>query len=137
MTTLHLTLPILSADNAATALNTPLEAVSAPVSQSGFFTPIEFGRPSILLATVDQWPGSAQPYNSLRAKSASGLRAVLKYLAASQQGVNSTNLEGAVMAATIRSNIPLSFRLAAYRGLRRIVGPVLAHRVAFGLGGAV
>ena len=27
--------------------------------------------------------------------------------------------------------LPLSFRLAAYRGLRRFAGPVLAHRLAF------
>ena len=64
-------------------LNTPLEAVSAPVSLSGFFTSIGF-----------QWSGSAQSYNTLRGKAASGLRAVLKYLTAPQQGGFSTNLEG-------------------------------------------
>ncbi len=64
-------------------LNTPLEAVSAPVSLRGFFATIGF-----------LWSGSAQLYNSLRAKSASGLRAVLKYPAAPQQGELSTNLEG-------------------------------------------
>lgn len=66
-----------------TVLNTPQLADSAPVSQSGFFTPIGF-----------QWSGSAQPYNSLRAKSASGLTAVLKYLTTPQQGGFSTNQLG-------------------------------------------
>lgn len=64
-------------------LNTPLEAVSAPVSLRGFFASIGF-----------LWSGSAQLYNSLRAKSASGLLAVLKYPTAPQQGELSTNLEG-------------------------------------------
>ena len=61
-------------------LNTPLLAVSAPVSHSGFFTSIGF-----------QWSGSAQSYNTLRGKAASGLCAVLKYLTAPQQGGFSTN----------------------------------------------
>lgn len=65
-------------------LNTPLLAVAPPVSPWGFFTSIGF-----------QWPGSAQLCNSLRVKSASRLRAVLKYLAAPQQGVISTILLGA------------------------------------------
>ena len=65
-------------------LNTPLEAVSAPVSLRGFFASIGFFL----------WSGSAQLYNSLRAKSASGLLAVLKYPTAPQQGELSTNLEG-------------------------------------------
>lgn len=54
-----------------TVLNTPLEADSpAPVSR-GFFTSI-----------VRQWPGSEQCNKSFRAKAASRLRAVFKYLAA-------------------------------------------------------
>lgn len=64
-------------------LNTPLSAVAAPVSHSGFFTSIGF-----------QWSGSAQSYNTLRGKAASGLIAVLKYLTAPQQGDFSTNLSG-------------------------------------------
>ena len=64
-------------------LNTPHKAVAAPVSLSGFFVSIGF-----------QWSGSAQSYNTLRGKAASGLRAVLKYLTAPQQGGFSTNLEG-------------------------------------------
>ena len=67
----------------ATVLNTPLEAVTAPVSLSGFFTSIGF-----------LWSGSAQSYNTLWGKAASGLRAVLKYLTTPQQGGFSTNLEG-------------------------------------------
>ena len=64
-------------------LNTPLLAVAAPVSHSGFFTSIGF-----------LWSGSAQSYNTLRGKAASGLIAVLKYLATPQQGVISTNRLG-------------------------------------------
>ena len=64
-------------------LNTPLSAVAAPVSHSGFFTSIGF-----------LWSGSAQLYNSLRAKTASGLTAVLKYLTTPQQGGFSTNQLG-------------------------------------------
>ena len=64
-------------------LNTPHVAVSAPVSLSGFFTPIGF-----------QWSGSAQSYNTLRGKAASGLHAVLKYLTTPQQGGFSTKLLG-------------------------------------------
>lgn len=130
----------------ATVLNTPQIAVSAPVSQSGFFTSIVFCRADFASTASAQWPGSAQPYNSPRAKSASGLSAVLKYLAAPQQGVISTNQIGAIMAITLKpchagtERKPrlssLAFRLAAYRGLRHIIGPVLAHRIAFGLGGA-
>ena len=129
-----------------TVLNTPRLAVSAPVSQSGFFTSIGFCRADFASTASAQWPGSAQPYNSPRAKSASRLHAVLKYLAAPQQGVISTNHVGAIMAITIKpchagtERKPrlssLAFRLAAYRGLRHITGPVLAHRIAFGLGGA-
>lgn len=127
-------------------LNTPQLAVSAPVSQSGFFTPIGFCRADFASTATAQWPGSAQPYNSLRAKSASRLTAVLKYLAAPQQGVISTNQLGAIMAITLKPChagterkqrlSSLAFRLAAYRGLRHIAGPVLAYRIAFGLGGA-
>lgn len=130
----------------ATVLNTPQVAVSGPVSQTGFFTSIGFCRADFASTASAQWPGSAQPYNSLRAKSASGLSAVLKYLAAPQQGVISTNHVGAIMAITLKpchagtERKPrlssLAFRLAAYRGLRHITGPVLAHRIAFGLGGA-
>lgn len=69
--------------DACTVLNTPQLAVSAPVSLSGFFAPIVF-----------LWSGSAQLYNSLRAKTASGLTAVLKYLTAPQQGDFSTNQLG-------------------------------------------
>jgi hypothetical protein len=105
-------------------LNTPRLAVSAPVSHSGFFTSIGF-----------QWPGSAQLYNSLRAKTASRLSAVLKYLAALQQGVISTNRLGAIMATTIthgagkrQSNIT---NLAVYGVLRHVFGPLLAWRLAF------
>ena len=64
-------------------LNTPRLAVAAPVSLSGFFTSIGF-----------QWSGSAQSYNTLRGKAASGLIAVLKYLTAPQQGGFSTNHKG-------------------------------------------
>lgn len=130
----------------ATVLNTPQVAVSGPVSQTGFFTSIGFCRADFASTASAQWPGSAQLYNSLRAKSASRLLAVLKYLAAPQQGVISTNQVGAIMAITIKpchagtERKPrlssLAFRLAAYRGLRHITGPVLAHRIAFGLGGA-
>ncbi len=48
-------------------LNTPLSAVAAPVSLRGFFAPIVFSM-----------AGSAQSYNTLRGKAASGLIAVLK-----------------------------------------------------------
>jgi hypothetical protein len=67
----------------ATVLNTPLVAVSAPVSHSGFFASIGF-----------QWPGSAQLCNSLRVKAASGLLAVLKYPATPQQGGQFNDLVG-------------------------------------------
>lgn len=128
-------------------LNTPLLAVSAPVSQSGFFTSIGFCRADFASTASAQWPGSAQPYNSLRAKSASRLTAVFKYLAALlNKGRLLNDLLGAIMAITIKpchagtERKPrlssLAFRLAAYRGLRHITGPVLAHRIAFGLGGA-
>ena len=130
----------------STVLNTPQLAVSAPVSQSGFFTSIGFCRADFASTASAQWPGSAQPYNSPRAKSASRLHAVLKYLAAPQQGVNSTYRLGAIMAITLKPCLAgterkprlssLAFRLAAYRVLRHITGPVLAHRIAFGLGGA-
>ena len=116
-------------------LNTPHVAVSAPVSHSGFFTPIGFSLVDFLSPRFGQWPGSAQLYNSLRAKTASGLHAVLKYLAAPQQGVISTNQLGAIMATTIthgagkcQSNIT---NLAVYGVLRRVFGPLLAWRLAF------
>ena len=64
-------------------LNTPRLAVAAPVSLSGFFTSIGF-----------LWSGSAQLYNSLRAKTASGLTAVLKYMTTPQLGGFSTNQLG-------------------------------------------
>ena len=64
-------------------LNTPRLAVAAPVSLSGFFTSIGF-----------LWSGSAQSYNTLRGKAASGLIAVLKYLTAPQQGGFSTKRLG-------------------------------------------
>jgi len=83
-----------------------------------------------------QWPGSAQLYNSLRAKSASGLHAVLKYLAAPQQGVISTNHVGAIMAAKLARAIPAHTRLTVYNLARRFTGPAFAHCVAFCLGGA-
>ena len=127
-----------------TVLNTPHVAVSAPVSQSGFFTSIGFYRVlSFEETSIGQWPGSAQPYNSLRAKSASRLVAVLKYLAAPQQGVNSTNQLGAIMANTLKTRHAgnllqtlhvLPIRLAVYRALRCICGPVLAYRLAFAAG---
>ncbi len=69
-----------------TVLNTPRLAVSAPVSQSGFFASIGFGLVDFVSPRSGQWPGSAQLYNSLRAKSASRLSAVLKYLAALSTG---------------------------------------------------
>ena len=75
-------------------LNTPLLAVAAPVSHSGFFTSIGFCRADFSSTASAQWPGSAQLYNSLRAKSASGLVAVLKYLTTPQQGGFSTKLLG-------------------------------------------
>lgn len=81
-----------------TVLNTPQLAVSAPVSQSGFFTSIGFSHVDPVSTAIGQWPGSVQPYNSLRAKSASRLVAVLKCLATPQQGANSTNQLGAIMA---------------------------------------
>lgn len=112
-------------------------AVSAPVSQSGFFTSIGF----------DQWSGSAQSCNSLRVKAASGLDAVLKYLTTPQQGGFSTNHLGAIMAKTNTAGavnrriqptctpgltLPrFSLRLAVYRSVRRLAGPVLAYRLAF------
>ena len=64
-------------------LNTPPKAAPAPVSLSGFFTSIGF-----------QWSGSAQSYNTLRGKAASGLLAVLKYLTTPQQGGFSTKPKG-------------------------------------------
>ena len=64
-------------------LNTPHKAVAAPVSLSGFFVSIGF-----------QWSGSAQSYNTLRGKAASGLYAVLKYLTAPYQGELSTKPKG-------------------------------------------
>lgn len=65
-------------------LNTPPKAVAAPVSHSGFFAPIGFFL----------WSGSAQSYNTLRGKAASGLLAVLKYLTAPYQGELSTKPKG-------------------------------------------
>lgn len=117
-------------------LNTPQLAVSAPVSHSGFFTSIGFSLVDFLLPRFGQWPGSAQLYNSLRAKTASGLTAVLKYLAAPQQGVISTNQLGAIMAAKLARAIPAHTRLSVYNLARRFAGPAFAHRVAFRLGGA-
>lgn len=77
-----------------TVLNTPHVAVSAPVSQSGFFTSIGFVRVGFLPPWLGQWSGSAQSCNSLRVKAASGLHAVLKYLTTPQQGGFSTNHVG-------------------------------------------
>ena len=62
-------------------LNTPHIAVAPPVSHRGFFASIDFFL----------WSGSAQSYNTLRGKAASGLCAVLKYLTAPHQGELSTN----------------------------------------------
>ena len=120
-----------------TVLNTPPLAVSAPVSHSGFFASIGF----------DQWPGSVRLCNSLRVKAASGLMAVLKYLAAPQQGGSINEPLGAIMAKTNTAGavnrriqptctpgltLPrFSLRLAVYRSVRRLAGPVLAYRLAF------
>ncbi len=116
-------------------LNTPHVAVSAPVSQSGFFTSIGFCRADFASTASAQWPGSAQPYNSLRAKSASRLSAVLKYLAALSTRASFNERLGAIMATTITqgagkrpSNI---INLAVYGLLRRVFGPLLAWRLAF------
>lgn len=120
-----------------TVLNTPHTAVSAPVSHSGFFTSIGFTLPGILPVRFGQWPGSAQPYKSLRAKTASRLYAVLKYLAAPQQGVNSTNHTGAIMAKKSQGkSARILSRLTVYNFVRAFAGPVVAHRAAFRLGGA-
>ena len=120
-----------------TVLNTPRLAVSAPVSHSGFFTSIGFYLPGILPAWFGQWPGSAQPYKSLRAKTASRLSAVLKYLAAPQQGVISTIRLGAVMAKKSQGkSARILSRLTVYNFVRTFAGPVAAHRVAFRVGGA-
>jgi hypothetical protein len=75
-------------------LNTPLVAVSAPVSQSGFFTSIGFVRVGFVSSWLGQWSGSAQLCNSLRVKAASGLLAVLKYPATPQQGGQFNDLVG-------------------------------------------
>ena len=66
-----------------TVLITSRLAVSAPVSLSGIFTSIGF-----------LWSGSAQSYNSLRAKPASGLSAVMKYPVTPSSGWFSSNRLG-------------------------------------------
>ena len=130
----------------ATVLNTPPKAVSAPVSHSGFFTSIGFCRADFASTASAQWPGSAQLYNSPRAKSASGSLGRVEVPGRPSTGRQFNEPKGAIMAITLKpchagtERKPrlssLAFRLAAYRGLRHITGPVLAHRIAFGLGGA-
>lgn len=102
-----------------TVLNTPQIAVSPPVSHWGFFTSIGF----------DQWPGSAQSCNSLRVKAASRLSAVLKYLAAPQQGDSFNDQIGAIMANKKRTRA--HSRFTVYNFVRRFTGPLLAYRLAF------
>lgn len=119
-----------------TVLNTPLEAVPGSV-RTGFFTSMVFALAGLRLAGFDQWPGSAQPYNSLWAKSASRLQAVLKYLAALSTGASINDLEGAAtMAAKPTRAIHAHTRFSVYNFVRRFTGPVFAHRIAFRLGGA-
>lgn len=115
-----LTAAFLPWQSLPTVLNTPPLAVPAPVSQSGFFTSIDF----------DQWPGSAQLCNSLRVKAASGLMAVFKYLAAPLNRGRLLNKPlGAIMAKQKRSRAPSRFTV--FNFVRRFTGPVLAYRLAF------
>ena len=117
-------------------LNTPLLAVPGSV-RTGFFTPMVFALAGSRLAGFDQWPGGAQLYHSLRAKSASGLTAVLKHLAALSTRASFNELLGAaIMAAKLALAIPAHTRLSVYNLARRFAGPAFAHRVAFRLGGA-
>lgn len=118
----------------SSVLNTPLLAVPGSV-RTGFFTPMVFALAGSRLAGFDQWPGGAQLYHSLQAKSASGLTAVLKHLAALSTRASFNELLGAIMATTIthgagvrQSNIT---NLAVYGVLRRVFGPLLAWRLAF------
>jgi hypothetical protein len=114
-----LTVAFMAWQSLPTVLNTPPLAVSAPVSHSGFFTSIGF----------DQWPGSVRLCNSLRVKAASGLMAVLKYLAAPQQGGFVNEPLGAIMANQKRTCA--HSRFTVYNFVRRFTGPLLAYRLAF------
>lgn len=117
-------------------LNTPRIAVPGSV-RTGFFTSMVFALAGYRLAGFDQWPGSAQLYHSLRAKSASRLCAVLKYLAALSTGASlNERIGAATMAAKLARAIPAHTRLTVYNLARRFAGPAFAHRVAFRLGGA-
>ena len=103
------------AQNPRQVLNTPLLAVSAPDSLGGFFTAIGFSM-----------AGSAQSYNSLRAKAASGLVAVLKYPPPLSGVVLSTKLLGAIMAnqnqpdASGQAGETLSFRIPLFKVLEAL-----------------
>ena len=120
----------------SSVLNTPLLAVPGSV-RTGFFTPMVFALAGSRLAGFDQWPGGAQLYHSLQAKSASGLTAVLKHLAALSTRASFNELLGAAtMAAKLARAIPAHTRLSVYNLARCFAGPVFAHRVAFRLGGA-
>lgn len=131
-----LTRPPRWPDNAGTVLNTPLEAVPGSV-RTGFFTSMVFALAGFRPAGSAPWPGSAQTYNSLRAKSASRLLAVLKYPAALSTRASFNDLEGAAtMAAKPTRASHAHPRLTVYNFIRRFAGPVFAHRVAFRLGGA-
>ena len=113
----QLTAAFMPWQSLCTVLNTPPLAVSAPVSHSGFFTSIGF----------DQWPGSVWLCNSRKVKAASGLMAVLKYLAAPQQGVLFNEPLGAIMAKQKRTRA--RFTVSTYSFIRRFVGPVVAYRL--------
>ena len=103
-------------------LNTPQLAVSAPVSLSGFFTPIGFDF---------LWSGSAQSYNTRKGKAASGLTAVFKYLAAPLNRGRALNksVRKPIMANTKGKHAHP--RLSVYNFVRRFAGPVLAYRLAY------
>ncbi len=101
-----------------TVLNTPSNSGNRSRQTSGIFTSIGF-----------LWSGSAQLYNSLRAKTASGLLAVLKYPTAPQQGGFSTNPIGTIMH-TLTSGATASIRLSVYRFIRHFSGPATAIRLA-------
>ncbi len=115
----QLTAAFMPWQSLCTVLNTPQLAVPAPVSLSGFFTSIGF----------DQWSGSAQLCNSLRVKAASGLVAVLKYLAAPQQGDLFNDQLGAIMTKQKRTRA--HSRFTVYNFIRRFAGPALAYRLSF------
>jgi hypothetical protein len=102
----------------ATVLETPTTSGNRSRQTSGIFTSIGFPMAS-----------SGRPYNSLRAKTDSGLVAVSKCSPPFTGLALSKNLLGHIMQTLTRA--PAQLRITVYRLTRHFTGPSMAYRLAY------